>query len=612
MGHSNSVIESDTPSAQAAIEDYALIGDCRTAALVSRSGSIDWLCLPHYSSPAIFAALLDRSRGGCCSIQPGGRCSSERRYCGDTPILETTFATASGVVRVLDLLPVLDSVETLQPMREIQRIVQGVSGEVDVDVLLDPRPDFGRIQPKLKHSERLGWTYSWSDEWLAVRTDMDLCRNDLALRGSVRMRAGERKYLSLAYTCSTPGVLPPLGDQANRRFDDTALWWRSWVEQCTYAGGYRDMVLRSALTLKLLSYSLSGAIIAAPTTSLPEVIGGARNWDYRYCWLRDAALTMQALVSLGFNHEARSFLTWLLHATRLTWPKLQVVYDVYGRTRLHEHEIERLDGYSKSRPVRVGNGAWSQTQLDVYGEVILAADAFVTGGGVLETADESMLKGLGRAVCRLWREPDHGIWEVRGGARQYTFSKVMCWLALDRLIKLHEKKIMNVGSLDQAFRREREAIGELIERRAFNRNIASYTGEIDGDTVDASLLLMTCLGYKRADDPRMVATYERITERLGCNGLLHRYEHDDGFEGREGAFGICSLWAVDNLASRGEITEAIRLFEHVVSYANDLGLFGEEIDPQTGAALGNYPQGFTHVGVINAALAIERALASGK
>jgi GH15 family glucan-1,4-alpha-glucosidase len=307
MGRSNSVIESDTRSAQAAIEDYALIGDCRTAALVSRSGSIDWLCLPHYSSPAIFAALLDRSRGGCCSIQPGGRCSSERRYCGDTPILETT---------------------------------------------------------------------------------------------------------------------------------------------------------------------------------------------------------------------ARSFLTWLLHATRLTWPRLQVVYDVYGRTRLREHEIERLDGYSKSRPVRVGNGAWSQTQLDVYGEVILAADAFVTGGGVLETADESMLKGFGRVVCRLWREPDHGIWEVRGGARQYTFSKVMCWLALDRLIKLHEKKVMNIGSLDQTFRREREAIGELIERRAFNQNIASYTGELGGGTVDASLLLMTCLGYKRADDPRMVSTYERIRERLGCNGRI--------------------------------------------------------------------------------------------
>ncbi|MGH8175426.1 MAG: glycoside hydrolase family 15 protein [Steroidobacter sp.] len=602
----------ESPSAQTPIEDYALIGDCRTAALVSRGGSIDWLCLPHYSSPPIFASLLDRRRGGCFAIRPRGEFTSARRYCSATPILETTFETASGVVRVLDLLPVLDGVSSLQPLREIQRIVQGDAGVVDLEIHLELRPDFGRRKPRLRMSDKLGWAYSWLNELLVVCTDIDLVCTDLTLHGSVRIHAGERRRLSLAYTRSTPGVLPPLAD-ADRRFEHTSMWWRSWSDQCTYAGAYKEVVLRSALTLKLLSFALSGAIVAAPTTSLPEVIGGERNWDYRYCWLRDAGLTMQALVGVGFREEARAFLTWLLHATRLTWPRLQVVYDVYGRTRLREQELASLEGYRDSRPVRVGNGAWSQTQLDVYGEVILAADAFVAGGGVLEAADAWLLKGFGRVVCRQWREADHGVWEVRGERRQYTFSKVMCWLALDRLIGLHEKRIIDLESLTREFCSERDAIRDLIEQRGFNTSIASYTGEIDGDAVDASLLLMTCLGYSPASDPRMVTTYERIVERLGCNGLLFRSEHGrDGLEGREGAFGMCSLWAVDSLALRGQVAEARRLFEHVLSFASDVGLFGEEIDPQTGAALGNYPQAFTHVGVINAALAIDRALASGK
>ena len=284
------------------------------------------------------------------------------------------------------------------------------------------------------------------------------------------------------------------------------------------------------------------------------------------------------------------------------------MYDVYGRTRLHEEELEHFEGYHGSKPVRIGNGAYSQQQLDVYGEVVFAADAYVEGGGTLEPVECRMLAGFGKVVCKKWRETDHGIWEMRDLPRQYTFSKLMCWLALDRLLKLDEKRVLSLGSLAERFRRERKAIAETIEQLGFNTDIASYASELNGAEVDASLLLMPCIGYKPADDPRIVSTYERIWQRLGRDGLLYRYERGyDGLASHEGAFGICSFWAVHHLACRGDISEAKRLFERILSFANDLGLFGEEIDPESGAALGNFPQAFTHIGLVNAALALERA-----
>lgn len=597
-------------NAQPPIEDYALIGDCRAAALVSRAGSIDWLCLPQYSSPSIFARLLDDDRGGCCSIRPISAFTSKRRYCDRTAVLETTFDAASGQARLRDVMPVLDGAGTLQPTREILRIVHGISGVVDLAVLIDPRPYFGVTHVRLAHSERLGWRCCWSDELLSVRTEVRLQHTGDGLRGVFRVREGERACVSLSYTSGDPGILSPLGADADERLALTSKWWRSWTDQCTYVGPYRDAVLRSAITLKLMTFAISGAIIAAPTTSLPEAIGGARNWDYRYCWLRDAGLTMRALVGLGFYHEARAFLSWLLHATRLTWPKLQVLYDVYGRTRLVERELDHLHGYRNSQPVRVGNDAWSQTQLDVYGEVVLAAHAFVAGGGMLDAMEGRMLKGFGQIVCRQWRKPDHGIWEVRGAPRQYTFSKVMCWLALDRLIDLHDKAALHLGPSVTLFRNQRADIRAVIDHQGFNATIASYTSELDGASVDAGLLLMACLAYRPASDARLASTYRRICERLERNGLIYRYERGyDDLSGAEGAFGICSFWAVDYLACRGDVKEAIDLFERLLAYANDLGLFAEQIDPSTGSALGNYPQAFTHIGLINAALAIERATA---
>ena len=594
---------------QPPIEDYAVIGDCRTAALISREGSIDWLCLPDFSSPAIFGGILDAEAGGHFVIQPCDRFTTRRRYLENTStVLETTFEAPDGIARVIDLLPTIDGVATLEPMREVLRIIEGLSGELHLEIRIDPRPDYGRVRPRIRRHEGLGWCYSWSNELLMIRSDRDLSRTGNGLQATVRVRAGERIRLSLSYVRGDIGVLPLLGREADARLACTSRWWCGWADRCSYHGPYRQAVLRSALTLKLLACSLSGAIVAAPTTSLPEAIGGARNWDYRYCWLRDAGLTMQAFIGLGLLDEARSFLSWLLHATRLTWPELQVVYDLYGRTRLHERELEHLAGYRGSKPVRIGNGAHAQLQLDVYGEVVFAADTYVDGGGVLDPIECRMLIGFGKVVCSKWREADHGIWEMRGKPRQHTFSKLMCWLALDRLLKLDSKHILSLGALTDRFRNERQAIAETIEQRGFNASIASYTSELDGSHVDASLLLTPCIGYKPADDPRVSSTYERIWQRLGRNGLLRRYERGSDEHARhEGTFGICSYWAAHHLACRGDIVEAKRLFEHVTSFANDVGLFGEEIDAETGAALGNFPQAFTHVGLINAAIAIEQA-----
>jgi GH15 family glucan-1,4-alpha-glucosidase len=317
---------------------------------------------------------------------------------------------------------------------------------------------------------------------------------------------------------------------------------------------------------------------------------------------------MQALIGLGFHDEARGFLSWLLHATRLSRPELHIMYDVYGRTGLREQELDHLEGYRGSKPVRIGNSAYLQSQLDVYGEVVMAADAYLDGGGALEPVECRMLVGVGKVVCKQWRNSDHGIWEMRGAPKQLTFSKVMCWLALDRLLKFDEKGVLSLGKLAEHFRAERQAITDVIEHRGFNSQIGAYTDELDGSKVDASLLLMPCIGYLACDNPRMISTYQLLSRRLGQDGLFYRNEARDNDEPREGAFGICSFWAVQYLACRGDAEEAQRLFEHLLSFANDVGLFGEEIDPHSGAALGNFPQAFTHIGLINAALAIERAL----
>jgi GH15 family glucan-1,4-alpha-glucosidase len=596
----------------APINDYALIGDCRGAGLISRDGSLDWLCFPRFDSPSIFGALLDADAGGRLRIRPTEAFHSERRYLPETNILETTFRTAAGVVVLRDLMPVASEDEkrrALAPDHQVMREVQGVAGEVELEVLYAPRPDYGRSRPRLEQRGALGLWCEANGAALALQSDVPLALTDNARTavGRGRLRAGQRAYVALAYSQEAPLVLAPLRAVGPGLLDRSARWWRTWAERAAYRGPYREAVMRSALVLKLMAYAPSGAVVAAPTTSLPERLGGMRNWDYRYCWLRDASFTLRALFELGYDDEAVAFLSWMLHATRLTWPELQVLYDVFGEARLPERELSHLEGYAGSRPVRIGNDAHGQLQLDVYGEVIDAVARFAQRGGRFDRDTVRLLDGLGRTVVKRWREPDEGIWEGRSGRFHHTHSKVLCWVALDRLIQMHD-----VGQLDirvDAFRTERDAIRAEVERRGYNTRLGSYTRVFDGEELDASLLTLPLYGFVDGRDPRMRSTCARIHHRLAQDGLVYRYEAstDDGMPPGEGAFGICSFWAVECLARGGDVTGATAAFERLLACANDVGLFAEEVDPETGAALGNFPQAFTHVGLINAALTLAEA-----
>ncbi len=593
-----------------AIGDYALIGDTRTAALVSLEGSIDWLCLPRFDSPSVFAALLDAGRGGRFRVAPSDPYRATSRYVPESNVLETTFETQSGSLVLRDSMTLaVDPAARLAPEHEVLREIECTSGTLEVTVEFAPRPDYASRPARLEDRGRLGLRCFAGQAILTLISDERLTIEPDGISASARFRlaAGERRHISLAADTDAPAVLPSLGDDAGARLAETTDWWRSWAERCTYDGPYREAVRRSALVLKLLAFAPSGAIIAAPTSSLPEEIGGERNYDYRFCWLRDASFVMRALHSIGYRPLADAFLAWMLHATRLTHPELQVVYDVYGRTNLAERELPHLEGYRRSRPVRVGNAACHQFQLDVYGEVIDAAERFVEAGGELDSDQTQMLEGFADTVCRRWHEPDDGIWESRGQRQHYVHSKVLCWVALDRIVRMHERGRLRT-QVDR-FRRVRDEIRQAIEARGFDRRSGSYLRAFGRDEVDGSLLTLPLLGYVRGDDPRMLGTLERLTRELADGPLYRRYRHgtNDGFRGGEATFGICSFWAVECRVLAGDVDAARAQFEELLGHANDVGLFAEQIDANDGAALGNFPQAFTHIGLINAALTLTAA-----
>ncbi|MGN6391608.1 MAG: glycoside hydrolase family 15 protein [Gemmatimonadales bacterium] len=593
------------------IGDYAVIGDGRSTALVSRDGSIDWLCWPRCDSPSLFGGLLDPGAGRW-RIAPVESCRSERRYLQDTNVLETRFETSTGTLVLTDLMPVAEEDEKhrlLMPEREILRMIRCEQGEVMLELVFDPRPGYGLAPRRLRSAGALGVRVESGASLLALRTDLPLAiEPDGVVRARARHPPGDVAHASLTIATEEPGLWPPLGEWSRACLDRTVDWWRRWVSQIHYDGPRREAVVRSALALKLMVYAPSGAVVAAPTTSLPERLGGSLNWDYRFCWLRDASLTVRALFGIGFPDEAHAFVAWLLHATRLTQPELRVLYDVHGNKPPRERLLERWVGYRGSRPVRVGNAAKDQRQLDVYGEVIDAVIHFVKEGGTLDHATERLLIALGEYVCRHWEQPDEGIWEPRSGRADHTHSRVLCWAALDRLVQLHDQ-----GHLSRApvamFRKNREAIRRQVERRAWNAELGSYVSWLGGDDVDANLLLLAWYEFEDPRSERMRGTYRRVRERLGAgNGLLYRYRTDES--PGEGAFGVCGFWAAEYLAmGGGTVHEARELFERLCDYANDVGLFAEEIDPPTGAALGNFPQAFTHVGLISAALTLAKRLA---
>ncbi len=591
------------------IADYAVIGCTRSAALISREGSIDWLCWPRFDSPSLFARILDYQKGGYFSIRPVGEFQSKRRYVDGTNVLETTFETSSGVARLTDLMPVMREDEKrsrLTPFRQILRRIEGAAGEVTIDVRFSPRPNYAR---SIRNLSDRGDSVCCEHIPIVLHLRSDI-RFDLAgpdASACFILREGERHDFALAFEDRSPAVWPHIGSEATREIEESVDFWRGWSSQCTYDGPYREQVLRSALLLKLLTYAPSGAVVAAPTTSLPEKIGSVRNWDYRYCWLRDASFTPAALIDCGFTKEAAAFVDWMLYATRLTHPKLQILYDVFGEPRIREKQLDDFEGYQRSAPVRIGNGASNQIQLDIYGEVLGAVEVNLEPGRPLYRDVQQMLCRLADRVAQRWREPDNGVWEKRAERKQHLHGKVMAWAALDTAERLARNNYISGGQLD-VWRKAKEEIRTLVINEGFNRDIGSFVAILGTDEIDASLLILGRVGFLPPDDPRILGTIAAVQKRLGRDELLYRYEMrtDDGLPSGEGAFVACSFWLVGALALGGRADEARALFEKLLDRCNDVGLYSEEIDVDTGALLGNFPQALTHIGMINAATCLDK------
>jgi len=573
------------------LRDYAVIGDGRTCALVGRDGSIDWLCLPNVDSPPVFDRILDAD-GGRFELRPEGPFTADRRYRDGTNVLETTFRTESGAARVTDALTLHDT-GTLTPLRELVRIVEGLEGRVDLRWSFDPRLDFGRRE--LRRGSR-------GDAIVALngKDALALCSWD-AGDGSFAVGAGERATLALTHARGEPLVLPARVD-AERRVEDAAAFWAEWSARLTYDGPWREIVVRSALALKLLAFAPSGCIVAAPTTSLPEWIGSDRNWDYRFGWLRDGVYTLRALLELGCEDEARAFFWWQMHATRMSEPELKPFYRVDGSLRLDEQELP-LPGYRNSKPVRDGNAAADQLQFDTYGPLLEGAWRFWSQTGSLGAARPKELAALADFVAAEWRRPDSGIWESRDEPRHYVLSKAMCGTALDRAAKLAEEGVLPERP---EWRAAADEIRAWVEGEGWDEGRSTYVC-VPGDKVlDASVLTMGLCAYADAGDDRMLATADAIRRELADGPFLYRFT---GADELEGTFLTCSFWLVDLLARGGRREEASELMEELVAAANDVGLYAEELDPATGEFLGNFPQGLVHLALVNAAVSLAGAAA---
>ena len=587
------------------IDDYGLVGDCRAVALISRYGSIDWLCWPRFDSPAIFASILDAEKGGFWSIAPVQICQCTRAYIGDSNVLQTEFLCSRGRATLTDTMTVSGEDfkrANLVPDHELLRQITCTEGEMEIEIDFEPRANYGATSVHIRDLGAHGLRIDLGRGAYWLRSSIPLKVLNGGAHARIVMKRGQTLQFSFSYAEESPAVLPALGERAQQAIDRSVDWWQKWAARSRYRGPYREAVVRSALALKLLAYAPSGAVVAAATTSLPERIGADLNWDYRYCWLRDASLTTRALLGLGYAEEAESFMTWLLHATRLTQPELRILYTVFGEKAPREGELNYLSGYCSSRPVRTGNGARNQLQLDVYGEVIEASAQYAEHLGPFDRSTQKVLIGLGKHIAENWNQADEGIWEPRTGRQNNTHSRLLCWTALDRLLAMDEKRLL-IGTPRERFIRERERIREQIEQRAWNHDLQSYVSVLDGEDLDATLLRIPWYGFEEAQSERMRSTHRRVRQRLGAgNGLLFRYERDP----QEGAFGICGFWDVEYLAlGGGTLDEAHEQFDTLLKYGNDLGLFAEETEPGTGAALGNFPQAFTHVGLISAALTLD-------
>jgi GH15 family glucan-1,4-alpha-glucosidase len=572
-------------------------------ALVARDGSIDWLCLPNLDSPSVFAALLDADRGGRFSLQPETSFQSTRRYLPRTNALETIFTTPQGSVRVVDVMTLPG--DGLNPMRELARSIEGIEGTVPMRWRCAPRFDYGREVPRGEW--RRGTPVAvWRADAIAIgswEAGAPAWR-DGGAEARFEVVAGQRALLAMTSAYAEPLVLP--GRQAVlSRLDRTIAFWEQWSRAHDYDGPWADLVRRSALALKLMIFAPSGASVAAPTTSLPEEIGGQRNWDYRFCWIRDANFMIDALLRLGCHREAHSLFWWFMQATALTVPELHVLYRLDGGVGIHERALD-LSGYRGSRPVRIGNGAAEQTQLDIYGALFETAWLYSEGHHALDSDTGGVLAGIADYVCRIWRQPDSGIWEVRNGPFHFTHSKVMCWVALDRAARLAGRGELPADS-GPRWRQEADAVRAFVERECWSEDLRSYTRIAGSRDVDASLLMLPLVEYGDPRGERIRGTVDAVVRLLRKDDVVYRYHAEDGVPGGEGCFMNCSFWLVSALARCGRGDEAAALMERLAARANDVGLYAEEIDPSSGAFLGNFPQALVHLALIDAAMAIAEA-----
>jgi GH15 family glucan-1,4-alpha-glucosidase len=582
------------------IDDYALLGDCHSAALVGRDGSIDWACFPRFDSAAVFCRLLDLRRGGTFQVSPEGEWRSTRRYLEDTNVVETTFTTPTGVLEVTDCMPVRPGSARnprVGARHSLLRRVRCVGGEVRTRVVVAPRFEYGAFVPRIRLLSPQAAELVGGADALWVTATRPLSAHDTALRGHWLMKAGEEAWVEAAWTPSlVERKVTELPDQATmrRRLEETVAFWREWASRCAYDGEYRQAVRRSALVLKALTYAPSGAIVAAPTTSLPEEPGGERNWDYRYTWLRDTTLTLISLMLLGYQEETLDFQHWLERTSAGRAEDIQIMYGIRGHRLLPEVELSHLEGHRGSRPVRVGNGAVKQLQLDVFGEMLQGAWLFSKMGGRLTPAHWAYLTRLVEDVCERWRKPDQGLWEIRDEPRHFIHSKLLCWVALDRAIRIARA------------RRFPAPVGRWMRERALLREYLLKEGARTGwfpqavgsDQADASVLQLPALGFLPATHPLVSRTVAMVRKRLEKHGLLYRYHASDGLSGGEGTFLLCSFWLHDVLVHSGRTGEAEELLHHLMSLSNDVGLYGEEAVPGTGEALGNFPQAFTHMALV--------------
>lgn len=582
------------------IEDYGAIGDGHNVALIAPNGSIDWLCWPRFDSPSVFAALLDSNKGGRFQIAPDGPYSSFQHYLNDTNVLETSFQTATGMVTLTDFMLCGTSEEgqANSDGAALFRVTRCTEGELGLHVLYQPRPSYGRESPLLLRAGE-GVTATVNGEPLTLASTVPLAVHSDYAEASFSLRAGETGVFALGK------IGPAAPKDWERVLRETVTFWRKWVAKCSYEGPWRKHVVRSALALKLLLFDPTGAVVAAPTTSLPEAIGGVRNWDYRYAWLRDAGMTLNALYSLGYRLEAERYADWVLRTLQgcRCDVDLKVMYTVDGGCSLAEEELGHLEGYRGSRPVRIGNAAHVQEQLDVYGEVLDCLALCRAFGRAREPGAWGAVTRLAEYVVQHWNKPDYGIWEVRSAPRHFVYSKVMAWVALERVIQAAEQ-FQLPGDLDR-WRRAQEQIRADILEKGVGGSPPFLARAYDDPSPDAANLLIVGTGLLPANHPVLTATVEQIGGKLGRDALLYRYVGEDGLPGQEGAFLPCSFWLVEALARTGRWEKAAKLFEEVLSYSNGLGLLPEEIDPDSKEYLGNYPQGLSHVALINAALALQ-------